>query len=95
VSTFSKWIKAQKVIEVVKEIFHRFPMSLHSDNPSFVSQMQGFLKKIFILILFVCAYNVWVISPPFPPAPPLLPLTPRYPAETILPLSLNFVEGRV
>jgi hypothetical protein len=38
-----------------------------------------------IFILFICAYNVWVISPPFPPSPSL---TPRYQAETILPLSL-------
>jgi hypothetical protein len=25
------------------------------------------------LIIFICAYNVWVISPPFPSTPPLLP----------------------
>jgi hypothetical protein len=50
---------------------------------------------LFIFLLFICAYNVWVISPPFPPPPPLplrpLPLSlppPRYPAETILPLFL-------
>jgi hypothetical protein len=28
---------------------------------------------IFIFILFICAYNVWVISPPLPPPPPLPP----------------------
>jgi hypothetical protein len=28
---------------------------------------------IFIFILFICAYNVWVISPPLPPAPSLTP----------------------
>jgi hypothetical protein len=55
-----------------------------------------FLKKCFIL--FICAYNVWVISSPFPPSPSsLFPsltphLTPRYPAETILPLSLILLK---
>jgi hypothetical protein len=49
----------------------------------------------FIFILFICAYNVWVISPPFPSPPPLHappPLPSRYPAETILPLSLLFLK---
>jgi hypothetical protein len=45
-----------------------------------------FFFKIFIL--FICAYNVWVISPPFPHPLPYTPQPPRYPAETILPLSL-------
>jgi hypothetical protein len=49
----------------------------------------------FFFLLFICAYNVWVISPRFPPtsltspAPSLCPPTPpHYQAETILPLSL-------
>jgi hypothetical protein len=45
-------------------------------------------------LLFICAYNVWVISPPFPhplpnPPTPSLSLTySHHPVETILPLSL-------
>jgi hypothetical protein len=39
-----------------------------------------------IFILFICAYNVWVISPLLPP------LTPRYQAETLLPLSLILLK---
>jgi hypothetical protein len=41
-----------------------------------------------IFILFICAYNVWVISNPLP----LTPLSSRYPAETILPLSLILLK---
>jgi hypothetical protein len=29
--------------------------------------------KIFFFLLFICAYNVWVISPPSPLPPPSLP----------------------
>jgi hypothetical protein len=63
------------------------------------SSQPGFLFfKIFIL--FICAYNVWVISLPFPPPPsflsPLAPsLTPCYPAETILPLSLILLKRSI
>jgi hypothetical protein len=47
---------------------------------------------------FICAYNVWVISPLFPcplpspprPLPPLPP--PCYPTETTLPLSLILLK---
>jgi hypothetical protein len=53
---------------------------------------------LFVCFLFICAYNVWVISPPFPqplphpPRPLPLPPPPRYPAETILPLSLILLK---
>jgi hypothetical protein len=45
----------------------------------------SFLK--FLFLLFICAYNVWVISSPFPlplpyPPPPPSP-HPHYQAETI------------
>jgi hypothetical protein len=30
-------------------------------------------------LLFICAYNVWVISPPLPPTPPLNPPPPPPP----------------
>jgi hypothetical protein len=47
---------------------------------------------IFIVLLFICAYNAWVISPPprphpllyHPPHPLPSPPPPQYPAETIL-----------
>jgi hypothetical protein len=52
-----------------------------------------------IVLLFICAYKAWVISPPCPhplPYHPLLPLPtpppPQYPAETILPLSLILLK---
>jgi hypothetical protein len=58
---------------------------------------QGLLWKCsttwVFFILFICAYNAWVISPPFPhpsftlPAPSLSPQHPPYREETILPLS--------
>jgi hypothetical protein len=45
--------------------------------------------KIFIVLLFIYAYNAWLISPPYslPPPPP-----PQYPAETILPLPLILLK---
>jgi hypothetical protein len=60
-------------------------------------------KAVFLsfFIIFICAYNVWVISSPFPPPPPLppprpapslTPPTPRYQAETILPLTLVLLK---
>jgi hypothetical protein len=36
-----------------------------------------------IFILFICAYNVWVISPPF--SPPSLPHLPRSLPHPLLP----------
>jgi hypothetical protein len=52
-----------------------------------------------IVLLFICAYNAWVISPPcphplpyYPPCSLPLPPTPWYPAETILPLSLILLK---
>jgi hypothetical protein len=61
---------------------------------------QGF-KNMFFLILFVCAYNVWVISAPFPSPPPfhtalsLSPLPPLLPGRNYFALISNFVEERV
>jgi hypothetical protein len=50
----------------------------------------------FFFLLFICAYNVWVIAPTFPhpvpyPPPPRSP-PPHYQAETILPLSLILLK---
>jgi hypothetical protein len=49
----------------------------------------------YFLLLFICAYKAWVISPPAPipsltthSTPSLSPPPPQYPAEIILPLSL-------
>jgi hypothetical protein len=59
------------------------------------SKIENYFLKF---LLFICAYNVWVISPPFPaapavPAPPAPgPLSPRYQTETILPLSLILLK---
>jgi hypothetical protein len=47
---------------------------------------------LFFFLLFVCAYNVWVISPFFPPPPPSYPQPPYYQAETILSLSLILLK---
>jgi hypothetical protein len=51
-----------------------------------------FYLFIYIILLFICAYKAWVISPPCPhplhSAPSLSPLPPQYPAETLLPLFL-------
>jgi hypothetical protein len=49
---------------------------------------------------FICAYNVWVISPPFPHtlpySPPFLsPPTPSIHGRNYFALISNFVEERV
>jgi hypothetical protein len=46
--------------------------------------VNGIFICLFILfLLFICVYNVWVISPS---------LLPHYQAETIMPLSLIFLK---
>jgi hypothetical protein len=52
---------------------------LGNNRKSDIKQESFFL----IFILFICAYSVWVISPPLPLPPPLPSLTSHYPAETI------------
>jgi hypothetical protein len=61
-----------------------------------------FFFLIFIVLLFMCAYNAWVISPPCPhplPYHPLLPLPlppiPSIPGKNYFALISNFVEERV
>jgi hypothetical protein len=56
----------------------------------------------FIFILFICAYNAWVISPPCPHSLPyhpphflLLPTIPSLPGRNYFALISNFVEERV
>jgi hypothetical protein len=61
-----------------------------------ISETPSFFFLIFIL--FICAYNVWVISPPFPPPYPPPSLTSPYPSmpgRNYFALISNFVEERV
>jgi hypothetical protein len=53
----------------------------------------------YLFLLFICAYNVWVISPPSPhllpfPYPLPLPLIPSIPGRNYSALTSNFVEER-
>jgi hypothetical protein len=65
-----------------------------------VSSLKGIVKShLIFFLLFICAYNVWVFSPPHPLLPPLPnlpsaspPLPPGYQAETILPLSVILLK---
>jgi hypothetical protein len=59
-------------------------------------------KFFFFLLLFICAYKAWVISPPCPhplPYHPLrslpLPPTPSIPSRNYFALISNFVVERV
>jgi hypothetical protein len=69
-------------------IFEQVPWA--AEDVCSVSVIRFFL----ILILFICAYNVWVISPPHPTAS----LTPPYPSlsgRNYSSLISNFVYKRV
>jgi hypothetical protein len=48
----------------------------------------------FLFPLFICAYNDWVITPPFPLFPSPAP-TPLLPSRNCFALISNFVEERV
>jgi hypothetical protein len=54
---------------------------------------------LFLFLLFLCAYNAWVIPPPPLPYHPLrplpLPTTPSIPSRNYFALISNFVEERV
>jgi hypothetical protein len=74
------------------------PFSLRGPVPNEKPLRTG--TKFFFL--FICAYNAWVISPPFPhplPYHPLralpLPPTPSIPGRNYFALISNFVEERV
>jgi hypothetical protein len=41
---------------------------------------------------FICAYNVWTISPLYPPIPSPSPPLPCFQAETVLPISLILLK---
>jgi hypothetical protein len=59
-----------------------------------------FLLFSFIYFLFICTYNVWVISPPFPQPPSLpphslpFPLIPSISSRNYLPLSLILLKRK-
>jgi hypothetical protein len=63
----------------------------------FIYLLLHYLFKKFLL--FICAYDLWVISPPFPrfPSPYPLPLLPTLwlPSRNYFALIFNFVEERV
>jgi hypothetical protein len=54
---------------------------------------------VFIVLLLVCAYKAWVISPPAPPPPlpptPPLSLPAPIPSRNYFALISHFVEERV
>jgi hypothetical protein len=80
---------------LILSVIRRLPNSLSYMEES----MAGYVgvNGIFFII-FICAYNVWVISPPFPhpfhyhPTPSLCSPPPPYQAEAILPLSLILLK---
>jgi hypothetical protein len=75
-------------------------MKQNSCNHEFF--FEYFILFIFIILLFICAYKAWVISPSCPhPLPyhphhplPLLP-TPSIPSRNYFALISNFVEERI
>jgi hypothetical protein len=49
---------------------------------------------VFIIHLFTCAYNVWVISSPCPPPPPSPPLPCPFQAEPVMHFSPGPLKSR-
>jgi hypothetical protein len=80
------------------------PYSLHPNKIQKISRIfspQNFFL-FFIVLLFICAYKAWVISPPCPHpllyhplCPLLLPPIPSIPSRNYFALISNFVEERV
>jgi hypothetical protein len=76
-------------------------ISLPGAGPDFRRRFYFF--QIFIVLLFICAYNAWVISPPCPhPFPyhplrhlPLPPPTALIPGRNYVALTSNFVEENI
>jgi hypothetical protein len=67
-----------------------------------IGMSTDFLFSFFIVLLFICAYKAWVISPPCPhplPYHPLCPLpllpTPSIPSRNYFALISNFVVERI
>jgi hypothetical protein len=94
----SDWQTCVSILEARIEI--KYTTSRQNENCYFNSCNANFNSFLWgqFCFLFICAYNVWVISPLFPPPPSLSPASylspppPRYQAETILPLSLVLLK---
>jgi hypothetical protein len=71
---------------------------LGSSDPALASEVLGLQAYatgiIFFILLFTCAYIVWVISPPCPPPLPSPPFPPQFQAGPVLPLSLVLLKKR-
>jgi hypothetical protein len=79
--------RIQNFIEIAVALFFRFGGTTFFFCPLWV----------FFILLLICAYKAWVISPPCPhPLRPLpLPPTPSIPSRNYFALISNFVEERV
>jgi hypothetical protein len=91
--------KSMNVIQHINRIKDKNCMILSTaEEKAFNNFQYPFFLKF---LLFICAFNVWSISPAFPlplpfsPAPSLSPLPPHYQAETILPLSLILLKKEI
>jgi hypothetical protein len=62
----------------------------HIKNYFFHGSYICFIFYFFKFLLFICGYNVWVITPPSPC--PLPPQPPHFQAETILALTLILLK---
>jgi hypothetical protein len=115
---FLLWVPSLKPALCVLVFYHSpFSFSLYTlswvissppmadgTRDSYLNAMSSALDTsiFFFLLLFICAYKAWVISPPWPhplpyhPLHPLpLPPTPSIPSRNYFALISNFVVERV
>jgi hypothetical protein len=73
-------------------LFVSYTWKYHNETPCIAILFYLFFS---FFIIFICAYNVWVISAPFPQPPPLPPPNPTLPGRNYFALISSFVEERV
>jgi hypothetical protein len=95
-------MERMKSMIIIIKTFVNITMHSQYNGNIIIKNNNIFFCYFLFFILYLCAYNVWVISPPFPQLPPLhtlpllvLPPTFSLPGRNYFALISNFVEERL